>query len=127
MPQIKKEMQLFLGYAGYYRKNIQEFSKIAKSLYKLCDKLKVYEMTEERVNTYKELKKSLTNAPLLIMPYWKLPFKLYTDACGERLSDAVHQTQIINDKPIEGPIFFIYRQIKTTEERYGASQMECLF
>ncbi|MBW0578855.1 hypothetical protein O181_118570 [Austropuccinia psidii MF-1] len=127
MPQIKKEMQSFLGYAGYYRNTIQEFSKIAESLYKLCDKQKVHEITEERVNAYEELKKLLTNAPLLIMPYWKLPFKLYTDPCGERLGDAVHQTQIINDKPVEGPICFIYRQIKTTEERYGASQMECLF
>ncbi|MBW0535223.1 hypothetical protein O181_074938 [Austropuccinia psidii MF-1] len=61
------------------------------------------------------------------MPYWKLPFKLYIDACGEELGAALHQTQIINDKPVEGPICFISRQIKPTKARYGASQMECLF
>ncbi|MBW0515818.1 hypothetical protein O181_055533 [Austropuccinia psidii MF-1] len=59
------------------------------------------------------------------MPNWKLPFKLYIDACGEGLGSALHQTQIINDKPVEGPIFFISRQIKPTEARYRASQMEC--
>ncbi|MBW0541225.1 hypothetical protein O181_080940 [Austropuccinia psidii MF-1] len=59
------------------------------------------------------------------MPDWKLPFKLYIDACGEGLGAALHQTQIINDKPVEGPICFISRKIKPTEARYGASQMEC--
>ncbi|MBW0519257.1 hypothetical protein O181_058972 [Austropuccinia psidii MF-1] len=49
------------------------------------------------------------------MPDWKLPFKLYMDACGEGLGSELHQTQIINDKPAEGPICFFSRQIKPTE------------
>ncbi|MBW0581664.1 hypothetical protein O181_121379 [Austropuccinia psidii MF-1] len=60
------------------------------------------------------------------MPAWKLPFKLYIDACGEGLGAALHQVQIVNDKPYEGAICFISRQIKPTAARYGASQMECL-
>ncbi|MBW0546571.1 hypothetical protein O181_086286 [Austropuccinia psidii MF-1] len=83
-------------------------------------------MTEERVKAYEELKNSLTNAPLLLMPDWKLPFKLYIDDCGEGLGAALCHTQIINDKPVEGPICFISRQIKPTESRYRESQMECL-
>ncbi|MBW0549255.1 hypothetical protein O181_088970 [Austropuccinia psidii MF-1] len=79
-------------------------------------------MTEERVKAYEELK----NSPFLLIPDWKLPFKLYIDACGEGLGAALHQTQIINDKPVEGPICLISRQIKQKEARYGASQMECL-
>ncbi|MBW0529535.1 hypothetical protein O181_069250 [Austropuccinia psidii MF-1] len=84
-------------------------------------------MTEERVKAYEEFKNSLINAPFLLMPDWKLPFKLYIYACGEGLGAALHQTQIINDKSVEGPTCFISRQIKPTEARYGASQMECLF
>ncbi|MBW0585390.1 hypothetical protein O181_125105 [Austropuccinia psidii MF-1] len=103
--QTKKEMQSFLGFSEYYRQHIKDFSRIAKSFYKLCDQQKVYEMTEERVKAYKELKKAIKNSPFLLMPVWKLPFKLYVDACGERLGAALHQTQIINDKPVEGPIF----------------------
>ncbi|MBW0560610.1 hypothetical protein O181_100325 [Austropuccinia psidii MF-1] len=61
------------------------------------------------------------------MPDWKLPFKLYIDACGEGLDAALHQVQIVNEKPYEGPICFVSRKIKPTEARYGASQMECLF
>ncbi|MBW0547793.1 hypothetical protein O181_087508 [Austropuccinia psidii MF-1] len=47
MPQTKKEMQSFLGFAGYYRHHIKYFARIAKYLYKLCDQQTVYEMTEE--------------------------------------------------------------------------------
>ncbi|MBW0540533.1 hypothetical protein O181_080248 [Austropuccinia psidii MF-1] len=81
-------------------------------------------MIEERVKEYEELRNSLKNAPFLLMPDWKLPFKIYIDACGEGLGAALHQKQIINDKPVEGKIFFIPRDIRPTEARYGASQME---
>ncbi|MBW0521230.1 hypothetical protein O181_060945 [Austropuccinia psidii MF-1] len=60
------------------------------------------------------------------MPDWKLPFKLYINAFGEGLGAALHQTQIINDKAVEGPICFTSRKIKPTEARYGAIQIECL-
>ncbi|MBW0528995.1 hypothetical protein O181_068710 [Austropuccinia psidii MF-1] len=126
MPQTKKEMQSFLGIFGHYRQHIKDLARIAKSLYKRCNQQTVYEMTEERVKAYEELKNSLTNSPFLLMPDWKLPLKLYIDSCGEGLGSALRQTQIINDKPVEGPICFISRQIKPTEVRYGASQIECL-
>ncbi|MBW0539050.1 hypothetical protein O181_078765 [Austropuccinia psidii MF-1] len=61
------------------------------------------------------------------MPDWKLPFKLYIDDCGEGLGAALHQKQIINDKPVERQIGFISRQIKPKEAWYGAHQMGFLF
>ncbi|MBW0575480.1 hypothetical protein O181_115195 [Austropuccinia psidii MF-1] len=76
-------------------------------------------MTVDRV-------KALTTATPLPMPDFKLPFKLYIDASGDGLGAPLHQVQSINDKTVEGPIFFISRQIKLTEARYGASQMEFL-
>ncbi|MBW0558247.1 hypothetical protein O181_097962 [Austropuccinia psidii MF-1] len=127
MPKIKKEVQEFLGFSGYYRQRTKDFARSAKLLYKLCDQKAVYEMTEERIKAYEELRNLLTNAPFLLIPDWKLPFKLYIDACGEGLGAALHQTQIINYKPVEGPICFISRKIKPTKERYGARKMECLF
>ncbi|MBW0537701.1 hypothetical protein O181_077416 [Austropuccinia psidii MF-1] len=83
-------------------------------------------MTVDRVKAFESLRQALTTAPLLLMPDFKLPFKLYIDASRDGLGAALHQVQIINDKPVEGPIFFISRQIKPTEARYGASGMECL-
>ncbi|MBW0516601.1 hypothetical protein O181_056316 [Austropuccinia psidii MF-1] len=83
-------------------------------------------MTVDRVKAFEALRQALTTAPLLLMPDFKPPFKLYIYASGDGLGAALHQVQIINDKPVEGPICFISRKIKLTEARYGSSQMECL-
>ncbi|MBW0554407.1 hypothetical protein O181_094122 [Austropuccinia psidii MF-1] len=84
-------------------------------------------MTFERVKAFESLRKALTNSPLLLMPDFKHPFWIYIYESGDGLGASLHQVQIINDKPVEGPICFISRKIKPTEARYGASQMECLF
>ncbi|MBW0492912.1 hypothetical protein O181_032627 [Austropuccinia psidii MF-1] len=83
-------------------------------------------MTVDIVKAFESLRKTLTTAPFLLLPDFKLPFKLYLDASVDGLGAAVHKSQIINDEPVEGPICFISRQIKPAEARYGASQMECL-
>ncbi|MBW0463108.1 hypothetical protein O181_002823 [Austropuccinia psidii MF-1] len=83
-------------------------------------------MTQERIKEYEKIKYSLTNVPLLLMSDQKLPFNIYINACGEGLGSALHQVQIANDKPYEGPVCFTSRQIKATEARYRESQMECL-
>ncbi|MBW0562373.1 hypothetical protein O181_102088 [Austropuccinia psidii MF-1] len=126
IPQNKKEMMSFLGFSSYYRQHLKDFAILAKSLYRICDQQTVFEMTQERIKAYEKIKKALTEAPLLLMPDWSIPFKLYIDACGDGLGAALHQVQIIDDKPTEGPVCYISRQIKPTEARYGASQMECL-
>ncbi|MBW0486599.1 hypothetical protein O181_026314 [Austropuccinia psidii MF-1] len=57
---------------------------------------------------------------------WNIPFKLQIDAIGGGLRAALHQVQIIDDKPTEGPVCYIATQIKPTEAGYGSRQMECL-
>ncbi|MBW0564528.1 hypothetical protein O181_104243 [Austropuccinia psidii MF-1] len=83
-------------------------------------------MTQERIKAYEKIGKALREAPLILIPDWNISFKLYIDACGYRLGAALHQGQIIDDKPTEGPFCYISRQIKPTEARYSASQMEFL-
>ncbi|MBW0574090.1 hypothetical protein O181_113805 [Austropuccinia psidii MF-1] len=85
MPQNKKEIQSFLGFAGYYRQHIKDFASIARPLYKLCDKDTVFEMTVDRVKAFESLREALTTSPLLLIPDFKLPFKLYIDASGDGL------------------------------------------
>ncbi|MBW0560112.1 hypothetical protein O181_099827 [Austropuccinia psidii MF-1] len=83
-------------------------------------------MTLDRVKVLESLRQALNTAPILLMPDFKLPFKIDIDASGDGLGAALHQVQIINYKPVEGPIYFISRQIKPAETLYGATQMECL-
>ncbi|MBW0565978.1 hypothetical protein O181_105693 [Austropuccinia psidii MF-1] len=126
IPQNEEEMMSFLGFAMYYRQHLKDVSLLAKSLYRICDQQTLFEMKQERIEVYEKIKKALTEAPLLLMPNWNIPFKLYIDECGDGLGAALHQVQIIDDKPTEEPVCYISRQIKPTEARYGASQMECL-
>ncbi|MBW0547964.1 hypothetical protein O181_087679 [Austropuccinia psidii MF-1] len=83
-------------------------------------------MTVDRVKCFESLRQALTTAPLLLIPELELPFQLYIDASGDGVGAAIHQVQIINDKPGEGSICFISREIKPTVARYGASQMDCV-
>ncbi|MBW0522304.1 hypothetical protein O181_062019 [Austropuccinia psidii MF-1] len=104
IPQNKKEMMSFLGFASYYRQHLKDFAIIAKSLYRICDQQTVFEMTQERIKAYEKIRKALTEAPLLLMPDWNIPFKLYSDACGDGLGADLHEVQIIDDKPTERPV-----------------------
>ncbi|MBW0524926.1 hypothetical protein O181_064641 [Austropuccinia psidii MF-1] len=120
-------MQSFLGFASYYRNHIKRFAHITSSLYKLCSKYVVLEITKERRDAYERMKYELTNAPVLIFPDFELPFKLYIDAaCSQGLGAALHQRQIVDGEPRDGVICYIYRQLKYSESRCGATQTECL-
>ncbi|MBW0528212.1 hypothetical protein O181_067927 [Austropuccinia psidii MF-1] len=120
-------MQSFLGFASYYRNHIKNPSHITSSLYKLCSKDVVFEITKERRDAYERIKYKLTNAPVLIFPDFELPFKLYIDAaCSQGLGEALHQRQIVDGEPREGVICYISRPLKDSESRYGATQTECL-
>ncbi|MBW0486754.1 hypothetical protein O181_026469 [Austropuccinia psidii MF-1] len=111
----------------YYRNHIKNFAHITSSLYKLCSKDLVFEITKERRDAYDRIKHELTNAPMLILPDFELPFKLYKDAeCNQGLGAALHQRQIVDGEPREGVICQISRQLKDSEARYGATQTECL-
>ncbi|MBW0550769.1 hypothetical protein O181_090484 [Austropuccinia psidii MF-1] len=68
VPKNIKEMQYFLGFASYYRNHIKTFAHITSSLYKLCSKDVVFEITKERRDEYEKIKYELTNAPVLIFP-----------------------------------------------------------
>ncbi|MBW0531975.1 hypothetical protein O181_071690 [Austropuccinia psidii MF-1] len=111
IPQNKKEKMSFLGFSSYYRKQLKDFAINSRPLYRICDQKTVFEITQESIQEYENIRYTLTNAPLLLMPDWKIPFKLSIYACDEGLVSALHQVEIVNEKPYEGPICFISRQI----------------
>ncbi|MBW0561624.1 hypothetical protein O181_101339 [Austropuccinia psidii MF-1] len=105
VPKSIKEMQSFLGFASYYRNHIKNFAHITSSLYKLCSKDVVFEITKERRDAYERIKHELTNAPVLILPAFELPFKLYIYAAfSQGLRAALHQREIVDGEPREGVI-----------------------
>ncbi|MBW0480274.1 hypothetical protein O181_019989 [Austropuccinia psidii MF-1] len=116
-------MQSFLGFASYFQNHIKHFAHIISSLYKICSKDVVFEITKERRDLYDRIKHELTNAPVLIFPDFELPFKLYIDAaCSQGLGEDLYHRQIVDGEPGEGVICYISRQLEDAEARYGAIQ-----
>ena len=67
-PTSVTEIRSFLGLAGYYRKFVEGFSSIAKPMTQLLKKDKKFEWTQKCEDSFQELKKRLTTAPIQIMP-----------------------------------------------------------
>jgi hypothetical protein len=76
------EIHNFLILAGYYHRFIQDFSKIAKLMTQLLEKGKVFKWTHDCQESFEELKKRLTTAPVLVLPELSKKFDIYCDASG---------------------------------------------
>jgi hypothetical protein len=74
------EIRSFLGLAGYYRRFIKDFSKIAKPMMKLLEKNKTFEWIAKCQASFEELRKCLTSAPVLVLPDLTKKFDIYCDA-----------------------------------------------
>nr|GEY40027.1 reverse transcriptase domain-containing protein [Tanacetum cinerariifolium] len=79
-PTTVKGVRSFLGHASFYRRFIQDFSKIARPMTHLLEKETPFVFSKECVNAFNTLKKKLTEASILVVPDWNLPFKLMCDA-----------------------------------------------
>ncbi|WVZ74231.1 LOW QUALITY PROTEIN: hypothetical protein U9M48_022441 [Paspalum notatum var. saurae] len=76
------EIGSFLGLAGYYRRFIKDFSKIAKPMTSLTKKNAKFVWGPKCEEGFRELKKPLTTAPVLAQPDVTKPFDVYCDASG---------------------------------------------
>nr|GFA16757.1 hypothetical protein [Tanacetum cinerariifolium] len=70
----------FLGHAGFYQRFIQDFSKIARPMTHLLEKETPFVFFKDCIDAFETLKKKLTEAPILVVPDWNLPFELMCDA-----------------------------------------------
>ncbi|GKG23977.1 hypothetical protein Tco_0392013, partial [Tanacetum coccineum] len=78
-PTTVKGVRSFLGHAGFYRRFIQEFSKIARPMTHLLEKETPFVFSKDCIDAFKTLTKNLTEAPVLVVPDWNLPFELMCD------------------------------------------------
>ncbi|GAU34191.1 hypothetical protein TSUD_162920 [Trifolium subterraneum] len=88
-PVNVKGIRSFLGHAGFYRRFIKDFSKIAKPLSNLLNKDKPFDFDNSCLIAFEELKKQLTAAPIIIAPDWTLNFELMCDASDYAVVGAV--------------------------------------
>ncbi|GKE23791.1 putative reverse transcriptase domain-containing protein, partial [Tanacetum coccineum] len=79
-PKTPTEIRQFLGFAGYYRRFIKGFSKIAKPMTKLTQKGIKFDWGEKEENAFQLIRQKLCSAPILALPEGSEDFVVYCDA-----------------------------------------------
>ncbi|GJW14782.1 putative reverse transcriptase domain-containing protein [Tanacetum coccineum] len=115
-PTTPTEVRQFLGLAGYYRRFIKDFSKIAKSLTELTQKNKKYIWGEDQESAFQLLKQKLCEAPILALPEGNDDFVIYCDASHQGLGAVLMQREKV--------IAYASRQLKPHEENYTTHDLE---
>jgi hypothetical protein len=91
IPTTVTEIRSFLGLAGYYRRFIEGFSKIAKPMTSLLEKGREYKWDEKCQDSFDQLRKRLMSPLVLVMPDLQKGFDIYCDACGQGLGCVLMQ------------------------------------
>src|SRR6185437_12812870 len=81
-PTSIPEIRNFLGLAGYYRRFVPDFSKIARPMTELLKKGVRFSWDDKCEQAFQTLRKFLTSAPILAQPDITRPFDVYCDASG---------------------------------------------
>lgn len=115
-PTTVMEVLSFLGLVGYYRRFVQNFSKIAVPMTELTRKGEPYVWTEKREQSFQELKRRLTTTPILTLPDGVEDFAIYRDASRQGLGCVLMQRGKV--------IAYASRQLKTHEKNYPVHDLE---
>nr|GEX67432.1 reverse transcriptase domain-containing protein [Tanacetum cinerariifolium] len=99
-PTTVKGVRSFLGHAGFYRRFIQDFSKIARPMTHLLKKETPFMFSKDCIDAFETLKKKLTEAPILVVLDWNLPFELMCDASDFAIGAFLGQRKMKHFQPI---------------------------
>ena len=108
-PTIVKGVRQFLGHVGFYRRFIQDFSKLSRPLCELLSKDAKFIWDERCQNSFDQLKQFLTTAPIVRAPNWQLPFEVMCDASDFAIRVVLGQRE-------DGKPYVIYYARKTLNE-----------
>ncbi|KAJ9555770.1 hypothetical protein OSB04_010384 [Centaurea solstitialis] len=115
-PTNPSEIRSFLGLAGYYRRFIQDFSKIASSLTTLTKKNAKFLWTDKQEEAFQTLKKKLCQSPILSLPDGTEDFVVYSDASKMGLGCVLMQRGKV--------ISYASRQLKDHKRNYPVHDLE---
>nr|GEY42021.1 reverse transcriptase domain-containing protein [Tanacetum cinerariifolium] len=121
-PTTVKGVRSFLGHAGFYRHFIHDFSKIARPMTHLLEKETPFVFSKECIDAFNTLKKKLTEAPILVVPDWNLPFELMCDASDYAIGTVLGQR---NSKHFQ-PIHYASKTMTEAQIHYTTTKKEML-
>ena len=117
-----KGVRSFLGHAGFYRRFIKDFSKVAKPLCALLEKDVEFKFNDACLKAFEELKRKLVSAPIMMAPDWALPFIVMCDASDYAVGAVLGQKK---DKVFH-PIYYASRTLDDAQENYTTTEKELL-
>nr|GEV05381.1 putative reverse transcriptase domain-containing protein [Tanacetum cinerariifolium] len=115
-PRTSTEIHQFLGLAGYYRRFIEGFSKIAKPMTKMTQKNVKFDWSEKDEVAFQLLKQKLYSAPILALPEGSENFMVYCEASRKGLGAILMQRYKV--------IAYASRQLKIHEKNYTTHDLE---
>jgi hypothetical protein len=115
-PTLVRQIRSFLGLAGYYRRFIPNFSRIAKPMTKLLNKGAKFIWDDKCEEAFHTLRAHLTTAPVLAQPKNTKPFDVYCDASGTGLGCVLMQDNQV--------IAYASRALRTHEKNYPTNDLE---
>nr|GEY58993.1 retrotransposon protein, putative, Ty3-gypsy subclass [Tanacetum cinerariifolium] len=115
-PKTPTEIRQFLGLAGYYRRFVEGFSKIAKSMTKLTQKDVKFDWDDKQEAAFQQIKQKLCSAPILALPEESEDFVVYCDASIQGLGAMLMQREKV--------IAYASRQLKIHEKNYTTDNLE---
>nr|GEU56653.1 hypothetical protein [Tanacetum cinerariifolium] len=121
-PITVKGIRSILGHAGFYRRFIKDFSKIARPMTRLLEKETPFIFSQECVDVFQTLKRKLTEASILIAPDRDMPFELICDASDFAIGAVLGQRQ---DKHFK-PIHYASKTMTEAESNYTTNEKEML-
>ena len=121
-PTSVREVRSFLGHAGFYRRFIKDFSKVAQPLCRLLQKEVSFEFNEACEKAFNHLKDLLTTAPIITPPDWSIPFELICDASDYALGAVLGQRK--NKQP--HVIYYASRTLNDAQLDYSTTEKELL-
>nr|GEZ85004.1 reverse transcriptase domain-containing protein [Tanacetum cinerariifolium] len=121
-PTTVKGVRSFLGHASFYRRFIQDFSKISRPMTHLLKKNTPFIFIEDCIKDFQMLKKKLTEAPILIAPNWDLPFELMCDASDFSIGAVLGQRHEKHFRPIH----YASKTMTDAESNYNTTKKEML-
>ncbi|GJT18471.1 reverse transcriptase domain-containing protein [Tanacetum coccineum] len=117
-----KGIRSFLGHAGFYRRFIQDFSKIARPMTHLLEKDTPFIFSKECVESFNILKKKLTEAPILVAPDWDLPFEIMCDASDYAVGAVLGKRKTKHFQPIH----YASKTMTDAQAHYTTTEKELL-
>ena len=121
-PACVREVRSFLGHAGFYRRFIRDFSKIALPLSTLLQKDVDFVFDERCRVAFDQLKRALTTTPIIQPPDWTLPFELMCDASNHALGAVLAQRV----GKVPHVICYASRTLDAAQSNYTTTEKELL-